>query len=343
MLSSFSKRGFRLPTIPRFLCLSLALYFLLILSFSAVAQEKTFRIGIIGLDTMHVVAFTRHINDPKTNSGCRVTAAWKGGTPDNPMSTKYLEEYTEELRDSLGVELVSSIPELCKKVDGILLESVDGRPHLEQVKPVFAAKKPVFIDKPMAASLSDVIEIFRLAKESGTPCWSSSALRYCEGIAAARTNPAFGEIIGCDAFSPCPLDEHHPDLFWYGIHGVETLYTIMGTGCNIVRRVQTKDAEFVVGTWKDGRIGTFRGMRSGKHDYGAYVFGSKEIGPSGGFTSFNPLADEIIRFFKTLKVPVPPEETIELYAFMAAADESKKLGGAPVSIDDTIKKAVGKK
>lgn len=317
----------------------LALCILLSLPLGISAQEKVFRIGIIGLDTMHVVAFVRQINDPKTNSGCRVTVAWKGGTPDNPMSTKYVEKYTHELQDSLGVELVSSISELVSRVDGVLLESVDGRPHLEQVKPVFAAKKPVFIDKPMAASLSDVIEIFRLAKESGVPCWSSSALRYCQGIAESRTNPAFGSIIGCDAFSPCPLDEHHPDFFWYGIHGVETLFTIMGTGCETVRRVQTKDTEFAVGTWKDGRIGTFRGMRSGRQDYGANVFGSKGIGPSGGFTSFSPLGDEIIKFFKTLKVPVTPEETIEIYAFMAAADESKKLGGAPVSIEEVIKKA----
>ncbi|MFA6472896.1 MAG: Gfo/Idh/MocA family oxidoreductase [Candidatus Latescibacterota bacterium] len=317
----------------------LVLIFLLSLPLGTSAQEKIFRIGLIGVDTMHAVAFTRHINDTKTNSGCRITIAWKGGTPDNPMSTKYIEEYTRELQDSLGVEFVSSIPELCSRVDGVLLESVDGRPHLEQVKPVFAAKKPVFIDKPMAASLSDVIEIFRLAKQSGVPCWSSSALRYCEGIAAARTNQAFGEIIGCDAFSPCPLDEHHPDIFWYGMHGVETLFTIMGTGCKTVSRVQTKDTEFAVGTWKDGRIGTFRGMRSGKHDYGAYVFGTKGIGPSGGFTSFNPLGDAIIKFFKTREVPVTPEETIEIYAFMAAADESKKLGGAPVSIEEVIKRA----
>lgn len=321
------------------LCIFIALCIFLSLPFGASAQEKVFRIGIIGLDTSHVVMFTRQINDPKNNYGCRVTVAFKGGSPDIPTSADRIEGYTRELRDSLGIEIVSSIQELLRRVDGVLLESVDGRKHLEQVKLVFAAKKPVYIDKPMAGSLSEVIEIFRLAKENGVPCWSSSSLRYCPGIIGMRNNPAIGEVMGCDAFSPCSLEPHHPDLFWYGIHGVETLFTIMGTGCETVQRAQTRDTEYAVGVWKDGRIGTFRGIRSGRQDYGAYVFGSKGIGPSGGYVGSGPLTDVIITFFKTGKIPVPPEETIEIYAFMAAADESKKLGGAPVSLEEMIKKA----
>jgi predicted dehydrogenase len=306
---------------------------------SATAQEKVFRIGIIGLDTDHVIIFTRHINDPKINSGCRVTVAYKGGSPDIPNSANRIDAFTGELRDSLGVEIVSSIPELCRRVDGVLLESTDGRKHLEQAKLVFAAKKPVFIDKPFAASLSDVIEIFKLAKESGVPCWSSSSLRFCPGIAKMRNDPSIGEVLGCDAYSPCPLEQHHTDLFWYGIHGVETLYTIMGPGCEKVQRAQTRGFELAVGTWEDGRIGTFRGIRSGRKDYGAWVFGSKGIGPSGKFDDYGPLGNQLIAFFKTGKIPVPPEETIELYTFMAAADESKKLGGAAVLLEDVIKKA----
>jgi predicted dehydrogenase len=313
--------------------------FFLSLPFSSSAQEKVFRIGIIGLDTSHVVMFTREINDPAKNYGCRITAAFKGGSPDIPTSADRIEGYTAELRDSLHIEIVPTIQELLRRVDGVLLESVDGRKHLEQVKPVFAAKKPVYIDKPVAGSLSEVIEIFRLAKEAGVPCWSSSSLRYCPGIIGMRNNPAIGEVMGCDAFSPCSLEPHHPDLFWYGIHGVETLFTIMGTGCATVQRAQTTGSEYAVGVWKDGRIGTFRGIRSGRQDYGAYVFGSKGIGPSGGYVGSGPLADVIITFFKTGKIPVQPEETIEIYAFMAAADESKKLGGAAVSIEEMIKKA----
>jgi len=146
-------------------------------------------------------------------------------------------------------------------------------------------------------------------------------------------------VLGCDAFSPCSLEEHHPDLYWYGVHGVEILFTIMGPGCETVRRTQTRDSEFVVGVWKDGRIGTYRGIRSGKADYGALVYGTKGIAPSGRYTGYGHLIDEIVKFFTTGKVPVPPEETIEIFAFMSAADESRARGGAAVSLASVIEKA----
>ena len=303
------------------------------------AEEKIFRIGIIGLDTSHVTAFTKLINDPNKNYGCKVVAGFPGGSPDIPSSINRVEGYTKQLREQFNVEIVDNIEQLCQKVDGVLLESVDGRPHLEQVKPVIAAKKPVFIDKPMAGNLADVLRIFQLAKDCNVPCWSSSSLRFCSGIIGARDNNDIGRVLGCDAFSPCPLEEHHPDLYWYGIHGVEILFTIMGPGCETVRRIQTKDTEFVVGLWKDGRIGTFRGLRSGKADYGALVYGTKSIAQSGRYTGYDDLVNEIVKFFKTGRVPVPPEETIEIFAFMSAADESKAQNGTAVSIASVIEEA----
>jgi predicted dehydrogenase len=322
---------------------TVVLVMILTLPSEAEAGEKVFRLGMIGLDTSHVIAFTRVINDPAKNYGCKVVVGYAGGSPDVPSSANRVEKFTEQLRDKFGVEIVDSIEELCRKVDGVLLESVDGRPHLEQARPVIAAKKPIFIDKPMAASLADVIEIFRLAKENNVPCWSSSSLRFSPDIIGQRDNEEVGEVLGCDAFSPCSLEEHHPDLYWYGVHGVEMLFTIMGTGCESVRRVQTNpDAhrdEFVVGLWEGGRIGTYRGIRRGKSGYGAMVFGSKGIVQGGRYGGYEPLVDEIIKFFKSRQVPVPPEETIEIFAFMTAADESKARGGAAVSITEVIEKA----
>jgi len=316
----------------------------MLLSFFAVpvcADEATpvFHLGMIGLDTSHVIAFTKLINDPAKGYGCKVVAGYPGGSPDIESSAGRVGKYTEQLRDEFGLEIVDSIEELCRKVDGILLESVDGRPHLEQIKPVIAAKKPVFIDKPMAGNLADVLEIFRLAKESGVPCWSSSSLRYGPSILGMRNDPKIGEVRGCDAFSPCSIEPHHPDLYWYGVHGVEILFTIMGPGCESVQRLQTDGYEFVVGRWADGRIGTYRGLKSGKKDYGAMVFGSKGIARSGGYEGYGHLVDEIIKFFKTSEIPVPASETIEIFAFMSAADVSKAKGGKPVTLASVIEKA----
>ena len=94
---------------------------------------------MIGLDTSHVIAFTSYLNNPKNETGCRVVAAFPGGSPDFPASANRVDGFTQQLREKHGVEMVDSIEDLCNKVDGILLESVDGRPHLEQARIVINA------------------------------------------------------------------------------------------------------------------------------------------------------------------------------------------------------------
>jgi predicted dehydrogenase len=309
----------------------------------AAAEESatTLRVGIIGLDTSHVVAFTKVLNSAKAEgdlAGVRVVAAYPGGSPDVAASRDRVAGFTAELRDKFKVAIVDSIDDLLTRVDVVLLESVDGRPHRDQVRPVLRAHKPVFIDKPLAGSLADAIEIVQLAEETHTPCFSSSSLRFSPEVVALKNDPKIGAIQGCDTYSPCSLEEHHPDLFWYGVHGVEMLYTLMGTGCEKVTRAQSKDTELVTGVWKDGRIGTFRGLR-GKSGYGALVFGAKGIAPSGGSGGYEPLLVEICKFFRTGKPPISLQETLEILTFMEAADESKRQGGAPVSLESVLARA----
>ncbi|MBI4602807.1 MAG: Gfo/Idh/MocA family oxidoreductase, partial [Planctomycetes bacterium] len=310
------------------------------------AAAGVIRVGMIGLDTSHVIAFTQLLNDEKSPDyvpGARVVAGYPGGSPDNATSASRIAEYTKQLREQYGVEIVPDIPTLLSKVDAVLLESVDGRPHLREARPVIAAKKPLYIDKPLAASLEDALEIARLAKEAGVPCFSASSLRFFPGVARLKGSSEVGDILGCDAFSPCPTEEHHPDLYWYGVHGVEILFTLMGTGCESVTRVSSPDFDVVVGRWKDGRIGTFRGTRKGAHTYGATAFGSKGVKASDPVSGnlYKPLVEEIVRFFATGKAPVALDDTLELFAFMTAADASKARGGQPVQLSEVLARARG--
>lgn len=326
------------------LCFVLVLGIAGILACRPVSAAKPLRAGIIGCDTSHAIAFTKVLNRPDAKgpiAQVRVVAAYPGGSQDIPSSWDRVGKYTQQLR-GMGIEIVDSVAALLPRVDVVLLESVDGRVHLPQARPVIAAGKPLFIDKPMAGSLADVLTIFRLAREKGVPCFSSSSLRFNPGIAEMVGNAKVGKVVGCDAFSPCPLEPHHPDLYWYGIHGVEILFTIMGPGCESVTRVHTEGTDLVVGTWRDGRIGTFRGIRTGPHDYGALVFGTKGIVRSGGFTSYEPLIQEIARFFITRKPPVSAQETIEIMAFMEAADASRRQGGTAVKVKAVLSKARAK-
>ena len=304
-------------------------------------ERKQFKAGIIGLDTSHVLAFTKLLNDPKVEpelAGCKIVAAYPQGSPDIESSTKRVPSYTSEMREKLFVEIVDSIPELLEKVDVVFLETNDGRPHLEQLLPCLKAKKPVFIDKPVAGSLADAIAIYNAAKKYNTPVFSSSSLRFSPGAQKIR-NGELGDILGCDAYSPCSLEKTHPDLYWYGIHGVETLFTVMGVGCESVTRTSAPNLDLVVGKWNGGRIGTFRGIRSGTSGYGGTAFGTKGIAAIGPYGGYRPLVVEIVEFFNTGKPPVSAEETLQIYAFMEAADESKRQGGVPVTLKSVMEKA----
>jgi len=298
-------------------------------------------IGIIGLDTSHVIAFTKSINteNPKPEfANCRVVAAYPKGSPDIESSTSRVEGYTKQLIE-MDVEIVPTIEDMLAKVDAVLLETNDGRPHLEQLIPCLKAGKPVFIDKPIAGSLSDAIAIFKAAKKFDVPIFSSSSLRFTPNAQALRSGEKIGKITGCDAYSPCSLEETHPDLYWYGIHGVETLFTVMGPGIKSVTRTATPDFDVVTGLWDDQRIGTFRGIRAGGKGYGGTAFGEKGVAPIGGFAGYEPLLIEVIKFFKSGKPPVDEQETLDIYAFMSAADVSKAQAGKPVMIEDVMKKA----
>jgi len=300
--------------------------------------QDTIRIGMIGLDTSHVTAFTETINNPEAKghvAGAKVIAAVKGGSPDIESSISRVDGYTKTLQEKYGVEIVETVEELCKMVDAVMIEAVDGRPHLEQARKVIAAGKIVYIDKPVAGTLKDAIEIYRLAAEAGVPIFSSSSLRFAKSTQAVR-NGSIGKVSYAQTSSPASIDPHHPDLYWYGVHGCESLFTVMGTGCESVVRGKTADGMIeVTGTWKGGRTGIFR---EGK-GYSGIARGEEGEAEVGNFDGYQPLVAEVIKFFKTRKPPVSAEETIELFAFMEAADESKRRGGEAVTIAETLEKA----
>ena len=305
------------------------------------ADEKpALRIGMIGLDTSHCLAFTKILNnadDPKHIPGCKVVMVYPKGSPDIESSVSRVPQYTEDIK-KMGVEIATGLEAMVAQVDAVLLETNDGRPHLEQIIPVLKAGKPCFVDKPIAGSLTDCIVIFKLAEHYRVPVFSSSSLRFGTSTQAVRKG-SIGEITGCDTFSPCALEPTHPDLFWYGIHGVESLFTVMGAGVQTVVRTHTSDFDQVTATWADGRIGTFRGIRTGKSGYGGTAFGVKGVASVGAYDGYAPLVVEIVKFFKGGKPPVSRAETIDIYAFMEAADESRRQGFVTVKVADVIAKA----
>ena len=308
--------------------------------FAQINSSAGFRVGIIGLDTSHCIAFTKKLNDPAAGEsfgGYKVVAAYPQGSLDIKSSIDRIEGFTQQIKN-MGIEIVDSIDTLLKKVDVVLLLTSDGRRHLEQALPVLKAGKRMFIDKPMAASLADAITIFDVASHYNVPVFSTSSLRYIKGMQEIKDG-AVGKILGAETFGPAGFERTHPDFFWYGIHSVEPLFSAMGTGCKTVVRISTADTDVAIGIWQDGRIGTFRGLHAGKKDIGGLIFGEKEIRALGSYNGYNPLLIEIVKYFETGIVPVSSEETLEILAFMEAANESKKKGGTPVSVEKIMERA----
>ncbi|MGX5853705.1 Gfo/Idh/MocA family oxidoreductase [Dyadobacter jiangsuensis] len=295
------------------------------------------RIGIIGLDTSHSIAFTKALNAADADPaylGYRVAAAYPYGSQTIESSYKRIPGYTDQVKQ-LNVQVVDSIHDLLKKTDVILLETNDGRLHLEQALEVLRAGKRMFIDKPIAASLKEAVAIFAAAETYKTPVFSSSSLRFQKTLQEIDKSL----VTGADMFSPATIEKSHPDLFWYGIHGVEALYTVMGTGCREVTRVYTPGADHITGIWEDGRLGAVRGLREGKLYSGGTVYTKEWNYAVGPFEGYEPLLREIIKYFDTGLPPVQPKETTEIIAFMEAAEESKRQGGKAVTLKSVLERA----
>jgi predicted dehydrogenase len=310
--------------------LRIALLLTLAAGLPVAAQIK---LGIVGTDTSHVVAFSRILHDsshPDHVPGAKIVAAFKGGSPDVESSRTRVDNFAKELESKHGVEIVPTIAALCPKVDGFLLESVDGRAHLPQFREIAKCGKPVFIDKPLASTLEDAREIARIGKEKNIPWFSTSSLRYTDACLNWKSPDNQGVI----TWGPGPTEEHHYlDLSWYAVHPVEMLFTLMGRGCETVTRTVGKDSDETTCLWKDGRIGTVRSLRP-YGDYGVVVFRGKEIlqSPPKMKSNYAPMLKDVVEFFRTRRPPVPNEDTLEIFAFMDAAQKSKEQGGKPVKL-----------
>lgn len=301
-------------------------------------RPKKLRIGIIGL-SVHSAAFTEIVNSEKKDPafvGCKVVALYQPPVnKDVEFSEKQISDFKYSIKNH-GVKLVDSMNAVLKKSDAIMILTNDGRPHLEEIVAVFKTGKPVYVDKPLAETFQGVKAIFNAAKEYNVPIFSSSALRYGDGFQSDIQNGKIGKVLGGEAYGPAPIQPAHVDLFWDGIHGVELLYTIMGSGCQSVWRVNKDNEDVVFGTWENGRIGTFRGIRKGKAGFGGRAFGTDGIATMGNFVGYKPLVVEIVKFFRSGISPIKSEETLELYAFMEAAKRSKDSNGQRINISDIL-------
>jgi predicted dehydrogenase len=295
------------------------------------------KLGLIGLDTSHVLVFSDIFNNPASKlalKGARVTLAWPGGSPDVKDSISRLADYTREVREKFGVTIVDSPEAVAQTCDAILLTSLDGRTHPGQFARIAPFGKPVFMDKPFAVSTADAKAMFALAKKHNTKLFSASSLRFSEALTKVVTPETRPTVKGADFSGAAAHEPTNPGLYWYGIHAVEMLYTAMGRGCRSVRCVSNEQYDLVTGVWADGRIGTVRGTRTGNYEMHGLVHFEKTTLPVNVQTAaksfYGSLSEAFLAFFQGGPTPVDPEETIEMMRFIEAANESGANGGREV-------------
>ncbi|HNQ34575.1 MAG TPA: Gfo/Idh/MocA family oxidoreductase [bacterium] len=289
------------------------------------------KIGMVGLDTSHAVSFTKLLNFPGAPfhvPGGRVTAAFPGGSQAFSMSRDRVPQFTSQFKDEFGVEICDSIESVMKQVDALFLESVDGRQHLEQFRVIAPFGKPVFIDKPFTCSAADAHEIIALSKQHRAPIFSASAMRYAAGVAGIEQGR---RVFGCIAFGNMKILPDYPGLYWYGVHSAEVLFSKLGSGCRQVFVQKGEAADAVTGLWEDGRTGVLYGYRV---DNVPQQFGCSVLTDGGlvhGIVQAEPptyalILEKIFDFFKTGKSPVDLQETLEIMAFLEAANRSRESG-----------------
>ena len=295
------------------------------------------RVGMIGLDTSHCEAFTKLLNDESNEhhvAGAKVIKAFPGGSKLFSSSYNRVEKITDDIKGH-GIEIVDSLEAVTEGVDAFLLESVDGRQHLEQFKVLAELGKPVFVDKPFACSFADAKKITDLSSSKGTPVMSASAIRYAAGLSDLNAEGA--DIHTCDTFGPMSILDDYPGYFWYGIHTVEMLYSFMGAGCVELQVNLSENLDVTIAKWNDGRVATLRGSRfgGGGNSFGCTVTTEKAIEFSLA-ESVPPyyacLLKKIVPFFQSGVSPIAVEESLETIAFLEAMNESRDNGGSVVKL-----------
>lgn len=297
-------------------------------------MNKELAIGLVGLDSSHCVDFTELLNNTGHVfhvPGGRVTAAFKGGSPDMELSSGRIEGFTNRLKEQYAIRLVDDLETLVDQVDAVLITSVDGRAHLDQFAAIAAAGKPVFVDKPLATQSGEAAKLLGLAKRYRVPMMCSSSLRYSEGlIAACAEAKEQSPVFGADCYGPMKLEPQLPGWFWYGVHMVDMLYAVMGTGCEQVTAVKNDDSDLVLGEWKDGRVGVLRGNRMGNNQYGCLLHspgGSRHVDTGKDKKPYYAIMlERVMDMFRTGVQPIASEEMLEVVRFMEAANESRING-----------------
>lgn len=300
------------------------------------ATDSQLRIGFIGLDTSHISAFTKLMNDPTNEHhvrGGRIVAGYPGGSPDFHLSVNRVAGFTEELK-RFGGEILTSPEAVAETVDMVFIMTCDGRAHRSLFERVARFRKPTFIDKPLTTSSADARAIIELAERENIPLMSSSSLRYSQGLSEALASGT-SDILGADFYGPLAEEPTQPGFFWYGCHCVEMMVRTMGVGCTEVRCLRSERNDMVCASWRDGRVASIRGNRNSHAKFGLTLHreaGPQHVDASAGRPYYAGLLEAIMTSLSQRKWAISREEMLHVVRIIEAINESRDRNGVAIAV-----------
>lgn len=286
-------------------------------------------IGMIGTDSSHTVAFTRILNNqahPFHVAGGKITRVVRYWSDDFALSCSREERFSTQLSNDFQLPFaeLSQIGEHC---DAFMLEAADGRKHLELFKQLIAWSKPIFIDKPLAIGYEAASEIIQLAKRHNIPIMSSSALRYSHVLQEQLSSIDKQQIKKVTVKCPLIIEPTQSRYYWYGIHGVEMLYSILGSGCTDIHAAITEYADILTGIWGDGTIGELICVHDTAQPFEVIVHTEEDeilislSDEAHQIPYYASMLEEVISFFTHKTSPIAYDEMLEVIWFIDKAEQ----------------------
>jgi len=278
------------------------------------------RLGLVGVNTSHADAFSRIFNGDESNDpqigNARITYLWGNDLARN-----------EELQTRHRIEtLVTDPNDMIGNIDGVLIidDTGGGATHADLARPFIEKGVPTFIDKPMTVNYEDAVSLFELAAQHNTLLTSSSALRFPVEFDAAKQAEleAIGKISSIVSVGP-------GEWFYYGIHAVELLGTVAGTGATSVLRIPYDKKDIAIIEYGDDQIAVVETLRDAVYTFHLTIFGEKgwvsiEAKDMRGF--YRKQMESIVTMIETGVAPVSAEQTLEVHAILHAGTKSGETG-----------------
>ena len=226
-----------------------------------------------------------------------------------------------QLADICGIPKVCDSPEQCAEgVDAVVIPDDGSGQQWKHALAPLRKGVPTYCDKPLAMTGKEAKAVADLARSTGTPLMSASALRFVPDILAlAKEVPSLGDIHL--ATTICGNE-----LVYYGIHALEMAYAVLGGGAVSCLNVGQPGRNIVRVRFANGRdlllmVAERQWMRSG---YQINVYGTK------GWRTLTPvltdlywyLLDRFVALVRTKKESFPIEEEVEVIAVLEAGQRS---------------------